>query len=270
MPETFEIKAIGKIVSSAKESGDIPLQGLPAEAHIFPEFSEALDGIDDHSHVFVICWMHLADRRRLKVVPKRVSADLPPKGVFALRSPVRPNPIALCPTRLLGRDGNTLYLENIDMIDGTPIIDIKPYSIGWDCIFSARNNSTYEVYSKMRTEDALDDMLRQAANFHGDRCVGVSIGVRAAYAALNHFQCDLQNKNFTVNARVRGCIADALQSLFGIGNKRFSHGEPEDTIIISKNGRRLILKITKDKFENVDEVLAAPDDKLFSVIKKES
>ncbi len=265
MQEGYDLRIIGKVVSPAKTSKDLTLQGVEAEAHIFDEYSDALDGIEHNSHIFVICWMHESDRDSLKVIPRRISADSPPKGVFSLRSPIRPNPLSLSPTRLLERDGNILRVENLDMIDGTPIIDIKPYSTAWDCVFSARNNSSYYVYSRISKEDALADMLRQAANFHGDRCIGVSIGVRAAYTALNHFKCDLQDKGFTINANVRGCIADALQSLFSMGNKRFSNGEPNDTVTFEKDGKTLTLLVTKDKFRDLDTVLTVPDEKIFTI-----
>lgn len=267
MAQTFKLKAVGKIVSPIKVTKDLPLQGVNAEAHIFPEYSEALEGIEEHSHIILLSWLHQADRTLLKVHPRRI-AVLPKKGVFALRSPVRPNPIALSPTKLLKRKGNILYLENVDLIDGTPILDIKPYSVGWDCIFSAKNNSTYKVYSKMPPEEAITDMLRQATNFHGDRCVGVSLGVRAAYLGMNYFKSNLQDKEIKVTAKVRGCIADALQALCSAGNKRFIRQEPikAGEIIFEKDKDFLKLEITKTKFNEVEEVLSATDEEIFSLI----
>ncbi len=265
-----ELKFIGRIVSPAKDSSALPLQGVGAQAHIFEEYAAGLDDIDDHDHIWILAWLHEAGRDRLKVVPKRVKADSPPKGVFALRSPTRPNPIGLTASRLLKREGNILFLEHVDFIDGTPIIDIKPYSVGWDSIFSAKNNSSFATYAKMDAADAFADMLRQAANFHGDACVGVAIGMRAAYAAMNHFQCDLQTKSLKAAAAVRGCIADAVQGLLQAGNKRFQKIEPPaGKIVFEMDGRRLTLTVTPEKFESVDAVLAAPDERIFSRIDRE-
>ena len=259
-----ELKFVGRVVSPARDSGSLPLQGVPAEAHIFAEYADALDDLDEHSHIWLLCWLHEADRDRLKVAPKRIKVDSPPKGVFSLRSPVRPNPIGLTAARILGREGNVLYLDHVDFIDGTPIVDIKPYSVGWDSIFSARNNSTYGTYAKMAVEDVYDDMLRQAANFHGDCCIGVAIGMRAAHLAMRHFKCDLQTKSLKATAAARGCIADALQGLMQAGNKRFFKIEPPTgEIVFELDGRRLKLTVTRDKFESVDAVLAAPDEKVF-------
>lgn len=261
-----ELRFIGRVVSPVKASGDLPLQGVDARIQIFDEYAAALDDIDEHSHIWVLGWLHQADRDRLKVVPKRVKTESPPKGVFALRSPVRPNPIGLTATRLLKRDGNTLYLEHIDFLDGTPVIDIKPYSVGWDSIFSARNNSTYAVYSKLSPADAYADMLRQAANWHGDSCIGVAIGMRSVYLAMNHFQCDPQEKSLKVTAHVRGCIADAVQALLQAGSKRFTRCEPPTgKLVFTKEDRSLALTVTLSKFSSVDDVLAAPDEAIFAV-----
>jgi len=264
--ENPELKFIGRIVSRATDSGALPMQGVGAEAHIFDQYAEALDDVDEHSHIWVLCWLHEANRDRLKVVPRRTKTDSP-KGVFSLRSPARPNPIGLTATRLLKREGNVLFLEHIDFVDGTPIIDIKPYSVGWDSIFSARNNSTYATYAKMDVRDAYDDMLRQAANFHGDDCVGTTIGMRAAFVAMNRFKCDLQTKSLKVTVAARGCIADAVQGLMQAGNKRFTRVEPPaGEIVFHKDDARLELTVTPTKFASVEAVLAAPDDEVFSRI----
>lgn len=262
-----ELRFIGKIVSPAIESDELSLQGVEAQAHIFEDYAAALDDIEKHSHIWILCWLHRADRDRLKVIPGRIKSESGPRGVFSLRSPVRPNPIGLTATKLLRRDGHILYLEHIDFLDGTPIIDIKPYSVGWDSIFSAKNNSTYSTYARMPVKDVYADMLRQAANFHGDCCIGTAIGMRAAHLAMKHFECDLQTKSLKVDAAVRGCIADAVQGLMQAGNKRFSrHEPPAGKLAFNIDGSKLELSVTDDKFTSVDAVLAAPDEKIFKEI----
>jgi len=265
-----KLKFIGEISANIGETSDLPLQGANAAAHIYPDFAAALDTIDEHSHIWLLVWLHQADRDRLKVVPKRVKSNSRKRGVFALRSPIRPNPIGLTAARLLGREDNILYLDHIDFVDGTPIIDVKPYSVGWDAIFCAQNNSTFETYRKMPVEEVYADMLRQAANFHGDTCVGVTIGMRAAHLAMRRFKCDLQTKELTVEAGVRGCIADAVQGLMQAGNKRLSRPEPlGDILTFYKDGETLLLEITPERFRSVEEALAAPDEVVFSRIEVE-
>jgi tRNA-Thr(GGU) m(6)t(6)A37 methyltransferase TsaA len=107
---------------------------LEGYIEVFNEFAEALDGIEGYSHLFVIAYFHKSDwKGLLKVRPRRLlrkgfrEEDLPLLGVFATDSPVRPNPIALTLVRLLGREGNRIRVKGLDLFDGTPVLDIKPY-----------------------------------------------------------------------------------------------------------------------------------------------
>ena len=94
---------------------------------IYAEYVEALEGIEKLSYIDVLYWMHKLtekDRRKLKVHP-RGDLSKPLTGVFATRSPMRPNPIGLTRVRLLRRERNVLFVEGLDALDGSPIIDIK-------------------------------------------------------------------------------------------------------------------------------------------------
>ncbi|MBI4257589.1 MAG: tRNA (N6-threonylcarbamoyladenosine(37)-N6)-methyltransferase TrmO [Thaumarchaeota archaeon] len=103
---------------------------------IFPEFQDALDGLDGYSHLFVLCYLNrikLEDRGVLKVRPRRLLRkgfrleELPLKGVFALDSPVRPNPVGLSLVKLVRMEGRRLVVQGLDYFDGTPVLDVKPY-----------------------------------------------------------------------------------------------------------------------------------------------
>jgi len=94
---------------------------------VYTEYTEALDGIEKLTHINVLYWMHRLtenDREKLKVHP-RGDMDRPLTGVFATRSPVRPNPIGLTRVELLKREGNVLFVKGLDALDGSPVIDIK-------------------------------------------------------------------------------------------------------------------------------------------------
>jgi formylmethanofuran dehydrogenase subunit E len=101
----------------------------PARLVILPDFAAGLDGIEAYSHLIVLCWFDRAtrpDRLDAPIHPEG-RADLPSVGLFATRSPHRPNPIALATPRLLSRDGHTLTVSGLDAWDGTPILDLKGY-----------------------------------------------------------------------------------------------------------------------------------------------
>jgi len=91
---------------------------------IYPRYGDGLDGISAGQTVVVLFWLHLADRDRLKVYP-RGDRSRGLRGVFATRSPARPNPIALSELKVIARDGNRLQVTGLDVLDGTPIVDIK-------------------------------------------------------------------------------------------------------------------------------------------------
>jgi len=109
------------------------LKEIISEIIINESLTEALDGLDGFSHLIVLYWMHLATRekKRLKTHPMG-RQDVPSQGLFATRSPNRPNPLGKTTVRLLERKGNVLRVQGLDAIDGTPVIDIKPYMPGYD------------------------------------------------------------------------------------------------------------------------------------------
>lgn len=126
----FRVRAIGWVQSDFKEPGQCPHQGNEgapeAWIHMEPEYFEALDGLRPGSEILVLCWMHLADRSMLRVHP-RGDRSKPLAGVFATRSPNRPNPIGLHRTRILKIEvPSRILVESLELVDQTPVIDIKP------------------------------------------------------------------------------------------------------------------------------------------------
>ncbi len=123
------MRPIGYVRSQFAEAKDIP-QGLGAKheeeglLEILPEFEAGLVDIEGFSHLYVIWTFDRSEGFTLSVKPP---SDDRPHGVFATRSPRRPNPIALTIVELLGRDGPRLRVRGVDMLEGTPILDIKPY-----------------------------------------------------------------------------------------------------------------------------------------------
>ncbi|RME31021.1 MAG: tRNA (N6-threonylcarbamoyladenosine(37)-N6)-methyltransferase TrmO [Candidatus Zixiibacteriota bacterium] len=129
MTATITFAPIGIIHSPYHDPKQVPRQpseanGVGGTVEIFPEYTEGLSDLDGFSHIILVYYFLRAAEARLKVIPSR---DTVPRGIFATRSPSRPNPIGLSIVRLEQIDGNTLYVHNLDIIDGTPLLDIKPY-----------------------------------------------------------------------------------------------------------------------------------------------
>ncbi len=133
------LKQIGIIHSPYKERKDAPRQGRTKEAlfelEIFEEFAPALKDVETASHVFVLYWCDRADRETLVV---NTPWDNQPHGVFATRSPARPNPIALDIADVISRKENKLIVRGMDALDKSPLIDIKPYNTRTDSIADAK------------------------------------------------------------------------------------------------------------------------------------
>ncbi|MBI4744741.1 MAG: tRNA (N6-threonylcarbamoyladenosine(37)-N6)-methyltransferase TrmO [Actinobacteria bacterium] len=280
MIESYFLKQIGIVKSEIKDSKEMPIYGVSAQVIVYPEYQDGLDGIDENSHLIIFGWLHQADREKLKVVPRKINPNADEKGVFSLRSPVRPNPIAICSAQLIKRENNVLYLDRIDFIDGTPIVDIKPYSTGLDSIFSAKRpteiNPSSPPFNKggmggflgenlPRTE-IFQNMLFEAAHFHGEICVGLAIGVRVCYVAMKHLNTSLRDKKLKIVCYTKACVADAVQSLCGASNKRFTHLEPEDRVEFTKDDQKLIIKITSKKLNSVEEVFKLPYEEVFESV----
>lgn len=120
-------------VKRKSRTEDIRDRGLIVQVIIKPEYLEALSGVEDYSHLFIIFYMHQASMEGkpvLKVHP-RGRADIPLQGVFATRSPQRPNPIGLTLVQLIERKQNILVVKGLDAYHNTPVLDIKPYD-HWD------------------------------------------------------------------------------------------------------------------------------------------
>ena len=135
----INLTPIGFVKNSIKEPKREDWQTVTSEIIINEDLKEALSRIDEFSHIIVIYWMHKvppSQRSVIKVHPK-ANPDLPLVGVFASRSPARPNPIGITTVKLLERRDNVLKVIGLDDIDGTPVLDVKPYIPG--------NNSSTEA-----------------------------------------------------------------------------------------------------------------------------
>ena len=120
---------IGFVKNNIKERGIEDCQTVTSEIIIKEDLKEALSRIDEFSHIIVTYWMHKlppSQRSIIKVHPKG-NHNLPLVGVFASRSPARPNPIGITTVKLLEHSDTTLKVSGLDAIDGTPVLDIKPY-----------------------------------------------------------------------------------------------------------------------------------------------
>jgi tRNA (adenine37-N6)-methyltransferase len=129
----FSMRPIGVIHSPFTEKSETPIQASRSEARgqveVYPQFAEGLQDLEGFSHIFLLYAFHESSGYSLLVKP---FLDDALHGLFATRYPARPNPIGLSVVRLLGRQDNLLEVEGLDVLDGTPLLDIKPYVPDFD------------------------------------------------------------------------------------------------------------------------------------------
>jgi len=143
----INFKPIGVVRSEHVSAQQTPIQsnyakGCLGRAEIFPEFEEGLRDLDGFSHLYLIYQLHQAEPAKLIVKPFLQDVE---RGVFSTRSPCRPNAIGLSILELVRCEGNVLHLDGVDILDGTPLLDIKPYSAKFDRIETSRNGWYDEV-----------------------------------------------------------------------------------------------------------------------------
>ncbi len=132
----MKIESIGTIHSPYTRLEDMPIQPKGAKETIgtirlYPQYQQGLTDLEGFSHVYLIYHFHQAKRVELMVIP---FMDTTPRGVFATRSPLRPNHIGLSIVELAAISGNELTVYGIDVLDGTPLLDIKPYIENFDAV----------------------------------------------------------------------------------------------------------------------------------------
>jgi tRNA-Thr(GGU) m(6)t(6)A37 methyltransferase TsaA len=141
---SYPFNPIGIIHTSIRDKHQAPIQSirsdLPGTVEMFPEFMEGLEGIEEFSHIYLVYIFDRVDQKlELKVKP---FLDDHTHGVFTTRFPVRPNPIGFSVVRLLERKEGQLSFMGADMLDGTPLLDIKPYIPDFD-IFDVTKTGWY-------------------------------------------------------------------------------------------------------------------------------
>jgi len=130
----IELRPIGVISSPYRERGEAPRQGRfsaqESEIQVFPEFAEGLRDLALHPRLIILYWCDRSRRDVLTATPPHENRE---HGVFATRSPERPNPVALCLVDLVALEGDRLRVRGLDALDGSPLVDIKPFYHDLDC-----------------------------------------------------------------------------------------------------------------------------------------
>ncbi len=260
--DIYTLKPIGIVKSEYQEPADVPIKGGNAVIEIFSEYQQGLLRITENSHLWIQMWFHKADRDLLKVVPGKVNSDLPEYGVFAIRAIGRPNPIGLTLVGLERVEDNLLYVSGLDAIEGTPVLDIKPY-YEQEIVFSPHTPYIRPKKREMRQEI----FLKQALNHHQEKCAGLLLGVRMALIADDYFG-QLNTSELKITVSGSACLADVLQGLCNarLANPprfRYNDASELEQSVWEKDGK--LLTITVKHEATNDELLEPADEQLFII-----
>lgn len=138
--EPITMQPIGVVRNGVRQPRPLGWERVRSNIIIRPELAPALDGLEGYSHIIVVFWMHQvpADAGTAMQVCPRGDPRYPLQGVLAIRTQNRPNPIGVAVVPLVARRGNVLRVRGLDAIDGTPVLDVKPYIPHYDSIANAR------------------------------------------------------------------------------------------------------------------------------------
>lgn len=187
--QPYELEPVGIAHTPFAQTRGIPRQGGgPARVEIFEPYRPALQGLERCSHLWVIGFFHQAQRDVLLARPRKTSVDAPPRGVFGMRAPVRPNPIGLSCARILELRPDGVVVDRLDFLDQTPVVDLKPYSPGWDLAPCALSAHRYDP-SRYTSQEISDALARDAEHALGPKLAD-SPAVHSLVAGLARLVAD--------------------------------------------------------------------------------
>ncbi len=211
----FNIKKIGTVRSQFAEPADpFIMREYESEIIIDARYKEGLYKLDDSEYIQVVFNFHLNNDYSLQT--RTYSSKI--KGVFASRSPHRPSSIGVTTVKVLEINDNVLKVKGLDAIDGSPVLDIKPYARSMDEKEIAKvdrqkmkQSPRWEMTKLIRTEN-LEELLLKIGELHGHYCVGLALGVIAGQKLMMQMtKITRETDNLTAIVEVKNCFVDGIQ-----------------------------------------------------------
>ncbi|RQD69602.1 MAG: tRNA (N6-threonylcarbamoyladenosine(37)-N6)-methyltransferase TrmO [Halanaerobium sp. MSAO_Bac5] len=251
----MNLTEIAKVKSKYKEPiGPDKMKKSESVIEVKEEFVDGLYGIEAHEYLQILFYFHKSEGYDL-ISKRRIGGE---KGLFASRSPRRPSGIGITTVELLKREGNKLYVYGLDAIDGTPVVDIKPYASFMDeaSISLQKNNPRYKI-EKMISYQNIDELLLKAGELHGHYCPFLALGVLAAADALKRMQkADAGMEKLLAVVETNSCFSDGIQVVSGatFANNALIYRDLGKTAVtfVSREGGNLRYYLENDKFLEKD------------------
>jgi formylmethanofuran dehydrogenase subunit E len=277
----IEFIPIGTVVNEFNQSTDPhQLKSKPSRLVISPMYAEALHNIVGCEYLDVVFYFHQLEGKEVTLKGKTYSGL--ERGVFASRSPIRPNLIGVTTVRLLDINGLELLVTGLDALNGTPVLDIKCCDTS---LFAGEAEEDSIHQSLLKTDPRMevknnianvrtDILLIKAGQLHGHLCPGLAMGVMAAIYAIEHLHLDVsQMDELSVIAEVRNCLTDAIQFVTGcsFGKESFIYKDTGHVAFtfFGKEGKGIRLLSREKSGEVIDQSFSEQTiiDKAFGTLR---
>ncbi len=220
--KTYEFKAIGIVHNPFETTEDYrKIKEKLSLIEVFDDYSDALLGIEENDYLDIVYYFHKSEEKFQTDTP--TSPDVL-RGVFASRSPKRPNLVGVCTVKLLERKGNVLHVQGLDAINGTPVLDIKNCDTSMFA-YEYDNNPVHQ--GKLKTSPRIDirneihswrteSLMIKAAQMHGHFCPGLAMGIMAATYAMNKLEAESDGmEDLLAITETNNCFSDGVQFVTG-------------------------------------------------------
>nr|AGF92818.1 formylmethanofuran dehydrogenase subunit E region [uncultured organism] len=249
----MEFESVGVVHSKFIEPED-PFEMREEESviEVHPKYEEGLYKIEKNERLQIVFFFHKSDDYRLKG-PRR-NGDV--RGLFASRSPNRPGKVGITTVKLLERKGNELRVEGLDAIEGTPVVDIKPYASPLD--EGPKENPPAQPRTELNhkiLDGNVDFVLREAGKLHGHFCPFLSLGVRAGVYATKELGTHSEGMEETLSiVETNSCFTDGIQYSTGntFGNNGLIYRDFGKTAftLADRKGNGIRLRVKEEGFRN--------------------
>lgn len=250
----YVLRSVGYVRNRATEPEAIPYNGLPSTLELLPEGEEAARGLE-LGYIWVITWLEQAERRTGRPGTQR--------GSFASRTPARPNPVAITLARLLSVEAGRLQVDALDVCNGTPLLDLKPYVRDFDCVFGPADPAWRRGATP---EGRLARLLRTIERFCGPLTPDLALAARLALAVDRDLDRAANSAALTWECRCRLTIAAGMQAVCGapLGSPRFRLAPDEGELRAKAADGKWVAYQLGETPPTVEAVLGAPEELLFS------
>ncbi|HTP50478.1 MAG TPA: TrmO family methyltransferase [Anaeromyxobacteraceae bacterium] len=228
------LETVAVVRSPYKDAASVPGGGACVRIEVDPRFERELEGVERSSHLIVVGYFHERGKGEPAAPRRWRHGRGKPCGAFASRCPDRPTPISMSVGRFLGRDGLALLVDHIDLVDGTPVLDLKPYVPGWDAVFSARRLRRVRQV-EISDLDAYEFLALDLENHLGSDAAlpPAKMALAAVLLAVKRLGLEPRDPRLTVSVNRCDVTTDALMGLLGatLGSGRVEVG-PEDGAVV--------------------------------------